>query len=436
MIVARYIHITMELWGGIFCLIAALSSYIMREKGNQAGHKMIQLLLAVAVLLFADAGAWLYRGADDMLGYYLVRITNFVTFEMQYVISMIFTAYITDYLEESGAIDRRWVMAAYLVGHFGMILVLISQFTNLLYYFDADNFYHRTSMFWINLVVGAVELFFYGLILWKYRSRLGRKERLLFCSYIGLPALALPIQYMYYGISLVNIALVIAAFFMFINYMTERSFHLAEQERKMGEMQIQLVISQIQPHFIYNTLNSIYYLCETDPKRAQMATNWFAELLRNNMDSMRRNVPVDFSSELHALENYLQLEKMRFEDELEVKFEIGTTNFMLPPMTLQPIVENAVKHGLGPKPEGGTVTIRTEEKDTCYEIVITDDGVGYEPEKNAGDGRTHTGIENVRKRLWAMCRGTLEIDGKKGKGTIVVIHIPKEKKKNGHSSGR
>ena len=436
MIVARYIHITMELWGGIFCLIAALSSYIMREKGNQAGHKMIQLLLAVAVLLFADAGAWLYRGADDMLGYYLVRITNFVTFEMQYVISMIFTAYITDYLEESGAIDRRWVRAAYLVGHFGMILVLISQFTNMLYYFDADNFYHRTSMFWINLVVGAVELFFYGLILWKYRSRLGRKERLLFCSYIGLPALALPIQYMYYGISLVNIALVIAAFFMFINYMTERSFHLAEQERKMGEMQIQLVISQIQPHFIYNTLNSIYYLCETDPKRAQMATNWFAELLRNNMDSMRRNVPVDFSSELHALENYLKLEKMRFEDELEVKFEIGTTNFMLPPMTLQPIVENAVKHGLGPKPEGGTVTIRTEEKDTCYEIVITDDGVGYEPEKNAGDGRTHTGIENVRKRLWAMCRGTLEIDGKKGKGTIVVIHIPKEKKKNGHSSGR
>lgn len=436
MIVARYLHVSLELWGGIFCLIAAFSAHIVRKKENLSERKMVQLLFCVAFLLFCDAGAWLYRGTSTAIGYYLVRFSNLMVFELEYTISMIFTSYLVDYLEEEGEINHNWCRAVYILGGIGMFLLVVSQFTGLYYYFDAENFYHRASMYWLCLLIGFVETVIYGgMFLW-YRKRLGRKEQILFGSYICIPALSLPIQYLFYGISLVNIAVMMEVILMFIHFMMKRSLHLAEQERKMSEMQIQLVLSQVQPHFMYNCLNSIYYLCEQDPQKAQMATNWFADYLRNNMDSMRRHTPVPFERELKILDNYLNLEKMRFEEDLQTKFEINAINFMIPSMTLQPIVENAIKHGLRPKLEGGTVKISSKEQETYFEIIVSDDGVGYEPEKNAEDGRSHTGIENVRKRLWFMCRGTLEISGSKGEGTTVVIHIPKEKKKHGDYCSR
>ena len=426
MSVAGYTHVSLELWGSVFCLIASLTVSVSDGKNNPKRRKLIMIQLVAALLLLSDSFAWLFRGAEGTLGYYMVRISNYLVFESNYMISMVFAAYLTDYLEESGSVDRRWFGVLYAVGGTGMIFMTVSQFNHMYYYFDAGNTYHRASMYWLCLVFGILESVIFASILIRYRKLLKKKELALFSSFIVLAALALVIQLFFYGVMLTNIAIMISTLMMFVSYIADRSVRLAEQERKMGEMQVQLVLSQIQPHFIYNTLNSIYYLCGKDPMQAQKAVNWFAELLRSNMDSMRRNTPVTFEQEFKALDNYLKLEKMRFEEELRTEFDIRATDFLLPPMTLQPIVENAVKHGLGKKPGGGTVTIRSFERENEYTVMICDDGTGYAPEENEHDGRTHTGIENVRARLWSMCRGTLEINGKKDEGTTVVIHIPKE----------
>jgi sensor histidine kinase YesM len=96
---------------------------------------------------------------------------------------------------------------------------------------------------------------------------------------------------------------------------------------------------------------------------------------------------------------------------------------------VQPIVENAVKHGIGKKEGGGTVTISTDETENYYFVIVSDDGAGFEPPKNTDDGEQHIGIKNVRLRLLAQCGGSLEISGKPGAGTTATIIIPKTNNK-------
>jgi LytS/YehU family sensor histidine kinase len=210
-----------------------------------------------------------------------------------------------------------------------------------------------------------------------------------------------------------------------------------EQERKLEMQRVELansrmaiMISQIQPHFLYNVLNSIHYLCEKDPKTAQKAIGEFSDYLRVNLDSIKRKVPVPFETELKHVKTYLKLEKMRFGDELQIVYDIQVQSFLIPSLTLQPIAENAVKHGVGKKTGGGTVWIRTEENADCYMIVVEDDGVGYAPQQTTDDGRSHIGVENVGKRLKEMVQGTLTIEGLEQGGTKAVISIPKQKEEN------
>ncbi|MEG1302784.1 MAG: ATP-binding protein, partial [Lachnospiraceae bacterium] len=99
----------------------------------------------------------------------------------------------------------------------------------------------------------------------------------------------------------------------------------------------------------------------------------------------------------------------------------------IPALTIQPIVENAVKHGVIRKKSDGTVTLSTREREDCYEIIIADDGVGFDVNEPLTDPDTHVGIENVRCRLWSICRGTLDIKSIVGEGTTAIIRIPRGK---------
>lgn len=206
----------------------------------------------------------------------------------------------------------------------------------------------------------------------------------------------------------------------------EQEKRLKEQEAELASSRISVMLSQIQPHFLYNSLNTIYYLCDKDPEMAKKAISDFSDYLRGNVDSLKRNTPVSFEKELEHVKIYLSLEKMRFDDELNIVYDIETTGFSIPALTVQPIVENAVKHGLNKAEKGGTLTISSREYENRYEVVITDDGVGFDVTKKKEDGKTHVGIENVGKRLWEMSRGTMDIFSEKGKGTRVVIRLPKQ----------
>lgn len=209
-----------------------------------------------------------------------------------------------------------------------------------------------------------------------------------------------------------------------------------EKEIKLKEQRMSLMLSQIQPHFLYNTLNTITALCRIKPKLAEETTIKFSKYLRENMYNMgEKNIQL-FSKELEHTNIYLDIEKLRFGDRVKVEYDIKTDDFNMPTLTLQPIVENAVKHGICNKIEGGILKISTEKKGKDHIITISDNGIGFEMEKALNDGKKHLGIHNVRERLKSIINAELEITSFVGIGTTVKIIIPEKRKTVKLESGK
>ncbi|MBQ4300528.1 MAG: histidine kinase, partial [Lachnospiraceae bacterium] len=213
--------------------------------------------------------------------------------------------------------------------------------------------------------------------------------------------------------------------FVMLLYRTVEFAQKARQSDILGkqliENQMSIMLSQIQPHFLYNSLTAIQILCVRDPKAAQKALGDFALYLRGNMDSLKSNKLIPFEKELEHTKHYVELELIRQGEYLQVEYDIQYTDFELPALSLQPIVENAIKHGVGDKEDGGKVLISVQRRYDDVLIVVDDDGVGFEGAGVTEDGRSHIGLENVRRRLSDMCGATLDIKSKPGVGTQVTI---------------
>lgn len=207
----------------------------------------------------------------------------------------------------------------------------------------------------------------------------------------------------------------------------EKKYAIENENIKSNAMYSQEILrSQIQPHFIYNVLNTIKYLCKKNPNEALEAIDALSAFLRQSMDSLSNVSGVLFQDEIEIVKDFIFLEKKRFGQRLEVKYNITCQDFTVPALSVQTIVENAIKHGITKKIGGGCVWIETLENDTEYQVIITDNGVGFRMEDKKNDDRSHVGIENTNKRLDILCGGHLDIESEIDVMTKVVMHIPKE----------
>ena len=195
----------------------------------------------------------------------------------------------------------------------------------------------------------------------------------------------------------------------------------------LAESRISTMMRQIRPHFIYNTLGSIEQLCKLDPPKASALVHNFAKYLRGNFGELDNPKPILMSQEMEHVHHYVSIENVRFPD-MTFMFEMNSENFHIPALTVQPIVENAIKHGLMKLPKGGTIRVVSYETDTDYCISVVDNGVGFDTTAPI-DERKHVGLRNIRERLKVMVNGTLEIESTVGVGTKVLITIPKEVRK-------
>ena len=193
---------------------------------------------------------------------------------------------------------------------------------------------------------------------------------------------------------------------------------------QLSESRISTMMSQIRPHFIYNTLGSIEQLCKIDPPKAGELVHNFAKYLRGNFGELDNPKPILMSQEMEHVHHYISIENVRFPD-MTFSFEMNSDDFHIPALTVQPIVENAIKHGLMKLQKGGVIRVVTYETDTEYCISVEDDGVGFDTGALLDD-RKHVGLRNIRERLKVMVNGTLEIESTVGVGTKVVVKIPKE----------
>ena len=196
---------------------------------------------------------------------------------------------------------------------------------------------------------------------------------------------------------------------------------------ELTQSRISTMMSQIRPHFIYNTLGTIEQLCDIDPKKAGTLVHDFAKYLRGNFGELDNPKPISMSKEMEHVHHYVSIENVRFPD-MTFTFEMNSEDFQIPALTIQPIVENAIKHGLMKLQKGGTINVVSYETETDYCVSVVDDGAGFDTTLLL-DERKHVGLRNIRERLKAMVNGTLEIESAVGEGTKVLIKIPKEAKK-------
>lgn len=206
---------------------------------------------------------------------------------------------------------------------------------------------------------------------------------------------------------------------------------VARTAREQSRMEAAWLQAQIQPHFLFNTLNSVAALVEVDPDRMRNLLLAFGDYLRASFDfaNLERFVPLD--KELELVRAYLYIEKERFGDRVQVEWEVDERLLLqVPPLSIQPLVENAVRHGLLRRNRGGTVRIRVRDLGEHAEISVADNGVGFDPEllypRDTPGKKSGVGLTNTDRRLKQLFGKGLQIQGAPGQGTVVSFTVPKQ----------
>ena len=386
------------------------------------------LLYYICVMLFVGcnlAGQLLRGRTQEGIRFWLV-LANYGEFLFAGLLASI----CSQYLLALGDPERR--MKGARLGFFLLMLlhvslVTVSQFTGLLYTIDDANVYHRSALYPLAMAAPGLTLAASAVLLSRIRERLPRLQQTAFVLYLTLPLIALCAQPFVYGIYLIVQANVLSVLAMCVFLITDQTERYYRKEQEAERLKVSLMLSQIQPHFLYNTLGSVQALCRRDPEAAEQALGEFSHFLRHNIQSLSTDRPILFRQELSHAQNYLALQKLRFGEDLNIVYDLQCETFSLPALTLQPLVENAVTHGIRQTETGrGTVTIRSRELEDRYEISVIDDGVGFDPGSAASSTGSHIALSNIRLRLSRVSGGDLRIESAPGKGTNASILIPKK----------
>ena len=221
-------------------------------------------------------------------------------------------------------------------------------------------------------------------------------------------------------ISYLTITMVSCAVFYYI--WLHLQFVRAHENSLMAEQRIHIMMSQIQPHFLYNTLSTIQALCLIDPGKAADTVERFGTYLRQNIDSLSQPRLIPIETEIEHTKIYTDIEQLRF-PHISISYDIQDTGFSLPALTVQPLVENAIRHGVRIRRDG-MISVVTRKGEGGHIIVIMDNGKGFDVEQAMNADDTHIGLRNVKERIEKMCGGTLTVDSTEGEGTTITIRIP------------
>ena len=410
-----------DLFGIRLCGMLLYSCY-MDGTTDKSSRSLMRLISMVEITMFCDFADGFIESIDGFATLTKIIVTiDYLNYDM---IIIFFCHYIFGALRNDKSEYRIRTLLCHVLVFLGMCSTIINYFFG--FCFDVDKYGHRVDGpydAWSDLNVFII----YCIILFSVlaNKQLSKSEKRILLTFEILPIVATVILAFDDSYSLVYAAMLLSIMIIYINFYHRRSQQLLKQQVILNEQATALMVSQIQPHFLYNSLTTITDLCYEDPEKAAETTVRFSQYLRTNLDSIRKPVPVPFEMELEHIKTYLYLEKMRFEDRLDIVYDIEETRFKVPSLGLQPIAENSVKHGICEKGEPGTLIISTRKVEGGYEVVIEDDGVGFDtnaPVKE--DGRSHVGMNNVRDRLKNMCNADMIVESSPGNGCRTTVIFP------------
>ncbi len=420
------VSIALNVFGvGITFLLLILAAISLNVKQRVQLCFFLNVVLLALNFVMEIVISFLLGRSGPAIGLWL-RILNCISYSIAGFSAIAFALYLYEYLSSKTAPSKNPFFIMMALGVVITLMAVIAFATDLYITFDKYNNMVQQSTFWTSEVC---LILFVLLCLWtifRYIKILRPQEWVPLTLFALTPLLCYSLELMIPGlyVALLGGSCTMALIYVTIQVDLKHQWQLKEIELKESRMAIML--SQIQPHFLYNSLTAIEYLCIIDgSEQAATAVRDFSKYLRGNMDSITYKDLIPFEKELQHVDLYLSLEKRRFGDLIQTRYDTPALAFALPPLTLQPLVENAVRHGIAKRETGGVITIRTEEDKSFWRIIVLDDGVGFDTAAPKSGDRAHIGIANVRSRLETLCAGQLIITSAPGLGTTATILIPK-----------
>lgn len=311
----------------------------------------------------------------------------------------------------------------YILGTINLLLYVTSPYTHWCNHFSSDNHFQRGPLWQFVFILCGLELIYLSFIVIVKQYKKSTRRWI-----IPLVCVVLIFYAVYYDyksitdtyISALNKMLPLTIFLFYIFY----HFQLSEQYHSeiLQKQKLQLMVAQIKPHFFFNTITTIQSLCYIDPQKASDTLGTFASYVRQNITTQTENL-TPFDQELKHVKAYVDIETLRFPN-IEVIYDIQISDFDIATFSIQPIIENSIKHGIRSR-KHGIVTLHTYKTAEAIIITIEDNGIGFDVNILNHLDNTHIGINNVRNRLLLLQDATMDISSNNA-GTTVTINIPME----------
>ncbi len=384
-------------------------------------HKKIMLFIVLLVLSLTVQNVSEYTLAKHIAMPYVRTIVAVYGYCVRPLIILMFF-YILDY-------GKRHTVLWILTG-INAVIYLTALFTDKIsFYIRSDNHFMRGPLSFTCHTVSIVLLGFLSYLTLKecIKTRKSESLILIFSVLIIVGSIICDgiLESDVVCVSYLTMAVVSSIVLYYI--WLHMKFVREHEKALMAEQRIQIMMSQIQPHFLYNTLSTIQALCRTDPEKASVVTERFGTYLRKNLESLSQTELIPVTKELEHTKIYSEIENVRF-DNIRVEYDTPATDFMIPALSIQPLVENAIRHGVRIR-ENGIVKVSTVKVANGYEIIVEDNGRGFDTSAIETADNTHIGLRNVRERIKKMCGGTFQIESTENVGTKITLHIPNQKAK-------
>ncbi|WP_051638543.1 sensor histidine kinase [Butyrivibrio sp. NC2002] len=404
-------HVLAALNASLLLQLVGLLVAIYADKYIEKKYRVVLFFNVILILLIIILGQYeSYTGYVQSL--YMARnITSVILYCMRPVVIVLFMMILSD--------DKKpWI----LVG-INTVIFVIGFFNGITFTITQENRFVRGPLGFTAHVISGILLAWHAYIAFKKYNESQKRVALMPVFITGTIIFGVIMDYVSGAdlpISYLTVTVVTSCLFY---YIWLHIMYVREHDRVVeAEKKIAIMMSQIQPHFMYNTLSTIQALCLKDPKKAFSTAEKFGTYLRNNIGSLNKQDLISFEEELEHTKVYAEIENIRFPN-IKIEYNIEDKDYKLPALTLQPIVENAIRHGVRIRKEG-LIVITSKLEDNYHVLIIEDNGKGFDVEKVKHESEGHIGITTIKDRLNNLCGGILEVHSTIDEGSTIVIKIP------------
>lgn len=370
------------------------------------------LLYVDALAIFADLVFWIVQREPELR---IVNIlANYLFFFSGTMLSYLFWRYIRGLIVLPSGTERKITVFFRSILVIDYLAVAVNVFTGYFFTVNQAGVYVRGGIVYDIItapIIGIWAIIFLAVLFGKAP----KEDRFNLVLYVSIPISVGLIHLFFYGVSLLYTSVLCVLVLLYTDIQSKH-------ERELENARTALLLGQINPHFIQNCLAAIQYLCLTEPEKASDMIVQLSGYLRSTFTLMDKQECIPFRKEMELVRFYVNIQQARFPDMIDYTEDLSVEDFEVPPLIIEPLVENAIRHGIRGRQAPGALSITARERMGRYEIVVRDNGVGFDTNQVP---ETSVGLRNISKRLGIMSHGSLNIQSVPGMGTQATVTIPK-----------